>query len=138
MFIGAPKEIKADEYRVGLIPLVVFELTSRGHQVAVESGAGQGAGIGDDEYAAAGAKIENIRRCRSNIRRSGPDRKGERAARAGTSEASARPDHLHLPAPRCGPRSSPRSFAVRGHSHRLRDRHWLSRKTAAACPDVPG
>lgn len=57
MFIGVPKEIKTDEYRVGLIPLVVFELTSRGHRVAVESGAGQGAGIGDDEYAAAGARI---------------------------------------------------------------------------------
>jgi len=57
MLIGVPKEIKADEYRVGLIPPVVFELTSRGHQVAVESGAGKGAGIGDDEYAAAGAQI---------------------------------------------------------------------------------
>jgi alanine dehydrogenase len=57
MFIGIPKEIKTDEYRVALIPPVVFDLTSRGHRVAVESGAGHGAGIGDDEYAAAGAKI---------------------------------------------------------------------------------
>lgn len=57
MFIGVPKEIKADEYRVGLIPATIKELTARGHQVAVETCAGDGAGIGDDEYAAAGARI---------------------------------------------------------------------------------
>jgi len=57
MFIGVLKEIKTDEYRVGLIPRVVSELTSRGHQVAVESGAGHGSGISDNEYAASGAQI---------------------------------------------------------------------------------
>jgi alanine dehydrogenase len=36
MFIGVPKEIKATEYRVGLIPSTIRELTARGHQVAVE------------------------------------------------------------------------------------------------------
>ncbi len=57
MFIGVPKEIKTDEYRVGLIPAVVSELVMRGHTVAVETGAGVGAGISDDEYIAAGARI---------------------------------------------------------------------------------
>ena len=57
MRIGVPKEIKADEYRVGLVPATVKELTAKGHEVIVETGAGEGAGIGDDEYAAAGAKI---------------------------------------------------------------------------------
>ncbi|TAK48186.1 MAG: alanine dehydrogenase [Xanthobacteraceae bacterium] len=57
MFVGAPKESKADEYRVGLIPSVVRELTSRGHRVAIETGAGVGAGIGDEDYVAAGAEI---------------------------------------------------------------------------------
>ena len=57
MRIGVPKEIKADEYRVGLVPATVKELTARGHEVIVETGAGEGAGIGDDEYAAADAKI---------------------------------------------------------------------------------
>ena len=57
MLIGVPKEIKTDEYRVGLVPATVSELVSRGHNVAVESGAGNGAGIDDDEYAAAGARI---------------------------------------------------------------------------------
>jgi alanine dehydrogenase len=57
MFIGVPKEIKADEYRVGLIPATIKELTARGHQVAVETMAGAGADIVDQDYAAAGAQI---------------------------------------------------------------------------------
>jgi alanine dehydrogenase len=57
MFIGAPKEIKADEFRVGLVPATVAELVARGHTVAIEAGAGEGAGIADEDYAAAGARI---------------------------------------------------------------------------------
>ncbi len=57
MFIGVPKEIKTDEYRVGLTPASVKELTARGHRVAVETAAGAGAGIADQEYIAAGAEI---------------------------------------------------------------------------------
>jgi alanine dehydrogenase len=57
MFIGIPKEIKTDEYRVGLTPVTVKELTARGHRVAVETMAGAGAGIADHEYIAAGAEI---------------------------------------------------------------------------------
>jgi hypothetical protein len=57
MFIGVPKEIKIDEYRVGLTPTTVRELTARGHRVAVETMAGAGAGITDQEYIAAGAEM---------------------------------------------------------------------------------
>ncbi len=57
MLIGVTKEIKADEYRVGLVPLTIKELTAKGHEVIVETVAGEGAGISDDEYAAAGARI---------------------------------------------------------------------------------
>ncbi|MGB8400031.1 alanine dehydrogenase [Bradyrhizobium sp.] len=57
MFIGVPKEIKTDEYRVGLTPAAVKELTTRGHRVAVETMAGAGAGIADQEYMSAGAEI---------------------------------------------------------------------------------
>lgn len=57
MLVGVPKEIKADEYRVGLIPATVKELTGRGHDVLVETMAGKGAGIDDGAYAAAGARI---------------------------------------------------------------------------------
>lgn len=57
MFIGVPKEIKPDEYRVGLIPATITELVARGHSVEVQSHAGDGAGLSDDEYATAGAQI---------------------------------------------------------------------------------
>jgi alanine dehydrogenase len=57
MLIGIPREIKADEYRVGLIPSTAKELVARGHAVMVETLAGDGAGISDQEYAAAGAQI---------------------------------------------------------------------------------
>jgi len=57
MLIGVPKEIKADEYRVGLIPATIKDLVAGGHAVLVETLAADGAGIGDAEYAAAGAQI---------------------------------------------------------------------------------
>lgn len=57
MLVGVPKEIKDNEYRVGLVPAIVRELCARGHRVLVEAGAGLGAGIADSEYEAAGAEI---------------------------------------------------------------------------------
>jgi len=57
MLIGVPKETKADEYRVGLVPSAVRELSARGHHILVEQSAGAGAGLSDDAYAAAGAEI---------------------------------------------------------------------------------
>ncbi|MGG5318166.1 alanine dehydrogenase [Enterococcus sp. AZ072] len=57
MKIGIPKEIKNNENRVALPPSGVFDLTSRGHQVLVETNAGQGSAIADEEYAEAGAII---------------------------------------------------------------------------------
>jgi len=57
MLVGVPKEIKDNEYRVGAIPATVRELTLRGHNVLVETGAGVGAGLTDAEYEVAGAQI---------------------------------------------------------------------------------
>ena len=57
MRIGVPKEIKIHEYRVGLVPASVRELTSAGHEVFVETGAGNGIGFSDDDYRAVGAEI---------------------------------------------------------------------------------
>ncbi|HEY8502975.1 MAG TPA: alanine dehydrogenase [Gemmataceae bacterium] len=57
MIVGVPRELKTDEYRVGMIPVGAEELTRSGHTVLVQSGAGQGSGITDDDYAAAGAEI---------------------------------------------------------------------------------
>src|SRR5579863_8813662 len=57
MKIGVPKEIKTLEFRVGLVPPVVHQLTVYGHKVFVESGAGAGIGKSDDDYRNAGAEI---------------------------------------------------------------------------------
>jgi len=57
MHIGVPREIKVHEYRVGLVPAGVRELTQAGHRVTVESGAGEGIGLRDADYMAAGAAI---------------------------------------------------------------------------------
>lgn len=57
MKIGVPKEIKTHEYRVGLVPGSVRELTARGHELMVETNAGEGIGFTDADYKAAGATI---------------------------------------------------------------------------------
>jgi alanine dehydrogenase len=57
MKIGVPSEVKVDEYRVAMTPAGVRELTARGHEVAVQAGAGEGSGVADAEYAAQGAEI---------------------------------------------------------------------------------
>ena len=57
MLIGVPKEIKAQEFRVGMTPAGVRELAASGHQVLVQHSAGEGIGLTDALYAAAGATI---------------------------------------------------------------------------------
>jgi alanine dehydrogenase len=57
MKIGVPTEVKVHEYRVAMTPAGVRELTDRGHEVAIQAGAGLGSGIDDDAYVAQGAQI---------------------------------------------------------------------------------
>ena len=57
MLIGCPKEIKPQEFRVGLTPAAAREAQTRGHEVIIETGAGLGAGFDDAAYQAAGARI---------------------------------------------------------------------------------
>ena len=57
MIIGIPKEIKAQEFRVALLPSAAYQLVQRGHQVLVGRDAGAGAGFSDAEYVKAGATI---------------------------------------------------------------------------------
>ncbi len=57
MLIGVPKEVKNNEYRVGLTPTSVREVVAHGHEVLVESGAGAGISASDAHYAAAGAQV---------------------------------------------------------------------------------
>src|ERR687895_1405956 len=56
MKVGVPTEIKTDEYRVALTPAGVRELVEHGHEVLVQSGAGVGSTIPDEEYVAQGAR----------------------------------------------------------------------------------
>jgi alanine dehydrogenase len=57
MIVGVPREIKTREYRVGMTPAGARILTSHGHEVRVERGAGEGSGIKDEAYAEQGAEI---------------------------------------------------------------------------------
>lgn len=57
MFVGVPKEIKADENRVGMVPSGAGAFVAHGHTVLVESGAGLGSGIPDAAYRQAGARM---------------------------------------------------------------------------------
>ncbi|HYZ76411.1 MAG TPA: alanine dehydrogenase [Gaiellaceae bacterium] len=60
MKIGVAKEIKTDEYRVALTPAGARELVQRGHDVIVETGAGDGSSFPDDAYANVGARIASV------------------------------------------------------------------------------
>lgn len=57
MIIGIPKEIKEEEYRVGILPRTVKKLVNKKHRVIIEKNAGIGAGIKDEEYEEVGAEI---------------------------------------------------------------------------------
>jgi alanine dehydrogenase len=57
MRIGVPREIKSDEYRIGMIPVGVEMLVKAGHEVVIEHGAGVGSGFPDEDYVKAGGKI---------------------------------------------------------------------------------
>ena len=57
MHIGCPKEIKPQEFRVGITPALVQDLVARGHTVKIEAGAGLGAGFSDAAYEQAGAEL---------------------------------------------------------------------------------
>jgi len=60
MKIGVAKEIKQDEYRVALTNAGAHELVTHGHEVVIETGAGEGSAISDDDYVAAGATIADV------------------------------------------------------------------------------
>ena len=57
MIIGIPKEIKDNEYRVGMVPAGVKALADDGHTVLFEEGGGEGSGIANDEYIQAGGTL---------------------------------------------------------------------------------
>ena len=60
MIVGTVREVKTEEYRVGLTPAGVAELVRLGHRVLVQAGAGAGSGFPDEAYAAAGATLTSV------------------------------------------------------------------------------
>ena len=60
MKVGVVKEIKPDEYRIALTPAGARELVQRGHDVLVETGAGEGSSFPDDAYRAVGASLAPV------------------------------------------------------------------------------
>jgi alanine dehydrogenase len=58
MIVGVPKEIKANENRIALVPAGAEALVAAGHEVIVEAGGGEGSNFPDEQYEAVGAKIE--------------------------------------------------------------------------------
>src|SRR5579883_3431511 len=60
MRVGVAKEIKPDEYRVALTPAGALELINHGHEVAVETGAGVGSAVADEQYERVGASIVSV------------------------------------------------------------------------------
>ena len=57
MRIGVPKEIKRHEYRVGMTPGCARVYIEHGHSVAIQAGAGEGAGFADEDYRQVGAEV---------------------------------------------------------------------------------
>jgi alanine dehydrogenase len=97
MLIGCPREIKNQEYRVGLTPESAKELVKHGHQVWIESGAGIGIGATDEQYRDAGARIvegpeEIFRQCEMVVKVKEP----QPAERAWLHEGQLLYTYLHL------------------------------------------
>ncbi len=136
MLVGVPKEIKDNEYRVGLVPSTVRELTANGHRVLVEKGAGLGAGLADADYEAAGAEIvadadQVFGRAELIVKVKEPLAPERKMLRAGQVLFT----YLHL-AP--DPQQTADLDGRRRHRHRLRDGDQPAGHLAAAHADVGG
>jgi len=57
VIIGVPKEIKTREYRIGMTPAGAQQLVARGHKVLIETRAGEGSGLRDEQFTAVGAEV---------------------------------------------------------------------------------
>ena len=117
MRIGVPTEIKCNEFRVGLVPGSVRELTARGHEVVVQSGAGAGIFADDADYEKAGARIlptadAVFAEAEMIVKVKEPQADRGRPAQAG-------PDPLHLSSSRSRSGAGPRASGLRRDRDRL-------------------
>ena len=130
MIVGVPREIKTDEYRVAMLPVGAEELTSAGHQVLIEAGAGQGSGIVDAQYASAGATM--VEKLPEILGQGRHDRQGQGTSGLGVAEAPgrARSSSPTFTSPRTRPSPVPSSTA---ESRRLPTRHFATRAGACRC-----
>jgi alanine dehydrogenase len=119
MQIGLPKEIKDQEFRVGLTPAAVHSLCKQGHQVVVENGAGVGSGFADQDYVQAGATLVSDPTIawaqQMVIKVKEPQPSEYRFFRPG-------PDSVHLPAPGGGATADRSLDGKWGECDRLRNR----------------
>ena len=134
MRVGVPREIKDHEDRVGLVPSSVAELVHHGHEVLIERGAGLGAGLGDEQYVAAGARIaadaaEVFAASELIVKVKEPLATERKRLRAGQVLFT----YLHL-AP--DPEQTHDLLEERRDRHRLRDGDLADRHPAAADADV--
>ncbi len=132
MIVGIPKEVKVDEYRVAITPAGVRELTSSGHTVYVEHGAGVGSAIPDADFIATGAKImddpDDIW-SQSDMVLKVKEPMAEEYPRLGPPPG---PGPVHLPPPGCLAVVYRGTDPGRQHGHRLRD-GAAARQLAARC-----
>ena len=99
MIVGIPTEVKTDEYRVALTPAGVRELTSAGHTVLVQKGAGDGSSLPDADFVRTGARIVDDVDERVGCLRPGVQGQGARGAGVPPAVAAPRTDVVHLPPP---------------------------------------
>ncbi len=117
MRIGVPTEIKADEYRVAITPAGVRELSSRGHEVIVQSGAGEGSAMSDEQFQAQGARIlpdADAVFAEAELVLKVKEPQPEEVARL-----RGGPGPVHLSSPRRRARSGSGADGLRRHLHRL-------------------
>ena len=100
MKIGLPKEIKDNEYRVGLTPAGVQALADAGHELFVERSAGEGSGFSDEQYVERGR--ENSGNGGRGLADGRDDRQGQRTDRAGISANARRSIAFYISASRAG------------------------------------
>ncbi len=109
--VGVPTEIKADEYRVALTPVGARELAEHGHEVLIQTGAGEGSAIADADYEAQGARI--VPGAEDVFGEADMVLEVKEPQQPEVELLRRRADPLHLPPPGAGPRADPGARATR-------------------------